>query len=161
MPPTLVWLLVAALTLAGLIGSVVPGLPGAPLIFAAAAVLEVFLPRYLSGWTLAGLAVLAAFSAVLDLALAAAGGRRLGGGRWGMIGAGVGAALGLAFGPVGLFAGAFAGAVAGEFLIGKKPLDLAAKAGLGAWLGLVASTAGKAALALAMAAWLAADAFLL
>lgn len=159
MSPGIVWLLTVLLLFLGLLGSVIPGLPGAPLIFAAAVWHEFFLPQYLSGWTLVLLGLLACLSAVLDLLLSAAGGRRMGATYWGVLGAGLGAAAGIFFGPPGLFGGAVGGAVIAELLLAKQPLKLAAWAGLGAGLGLLVSTAAKAALALFMVGWFLADCF--
>lgn len=161
MSPAIVWLLTAALLLLGLLGSVVPGLPGAPVIFAAAVWHELFLPQYLSGPTLALLGLLACLSAALDLLLSAAGGRRMGATYWGVMGAGLGAMVGIFFGPLGLFAGAVGGAAAAELLLAGKPINLAARAGLGAGLGLLVSTAAKALLALFMVGLFLADCFLL
>lgn len=60
-----------------------------------------------------------------------------------------GSLIGLVFGPflipfAGLVAGPFIGAVAAEWLINRKPLRLAVRAGLGALIGLVGSTFLKA-----------------
>lgn len=53
-----------------------------------------------------------------------------------------------------------AGAILCEILFARKTLEEAARAGLGAGLGLLASTAGKAAAALLMVGLVLADCFL-
>ena len=157
MSPEIVWLLAALLIAAGVAGSILPALPGAPLILVAAVLHRWLLPGYVSLWTIGALVILAALTVVLDAACGIFGVRRFGGGRWAMLGAGVGAALGLLFGPLGLFAGAIAGAVACEMAFDRKALNDALKAGLGAGLGMLVGTILRLGLALLMAAWLVAD----
>ncbi|MFU8861054.1 MAG: DUF456 domain-containing protein [Cyclonatronaceae bacterium] len=66
-----------------------------------------------------------------------------------------GSLIGLVFGPflipfAGLVAGPFIGAVAAEWLINRKPLRMAFRAGLGALIGLAGSTFLKAFIQLSM-----------
>jgi uncharacterized protein YqgC (DUF456 family) len=157
MNPALVWASTALLALLGVAGAVVPGLPGAPLILAAAVLHRWLLPGYVSGWTLGVLALLAALSVVVDVLCGMAGVRRFGGGRWGALGAAVGAAIGLFFGPFGLLAGAVLGAAACEMAFDRRAFDEALKAGAGAALGLLVGTAARLGISVFMAAWLAAD----
>lgn len=157
MSPEAVWILTAVLAFVGVAGSVLPGLPGAPLILIAAVLHRWLLPGYVSMWTLAALAVLAAVTVVVDAACGILGVQRFGGGRWAMLGAGVGAVIGLFFGPLGLLFGGVAGAVAFEMLFDRKALNDALKAGVGAGLGMVVGTILRLGLALLMAAWLLAD----
>lgn len=157
MSPAAVWALTGVLTLVGVAGSVLPALPGAPLILAAAVLHRWLLPGWVSLWTIGALAVLSVLSFVVDAVCGILGVRRFGGGRWAMLGAVLGAAFGLFLGPLGLFAGAIGGAVAFEMAFDRKALNDALKSGFGAGLGLVVGTAARLALALFMAAWLAAD----
>ncbi len=157
MSPEIVWLLAALLIAAGVAGSILPALPGAPLILVAAVLHRWLLPGYVSLWTIGALVVLSALTVVVDAACGIFGVQRFGGGRWAMLGAGVGAAIGLFFGPLGLFAGAIAGAVACEMAFDRKALNDALKAGLGAGLGMLVGTILRLGLALVMAAWLVAD----
>lgn len=145
-----IWAAAALLMLLGLAGSMLPAIPGAPLILAAALLHKILLPQYLSLWTLAALASLAALSVALDLLLSVGGARWYGATSWGLLGSGVGAVIGLAGGVPGLLAGAVLGAVAGEVLFAKRALPDAARAGLGAGLGLLASAAGRALICLLM-----------
>jgi len=157
MDPAAIWLLTTSLAVLGVAGAILPGLPGAPLILVAAILHRWLMPGYVSGWTIAALAVLAALTVVVDAACGIIGVKRLGGGRWALLGAGVGAALGLFFGPLGLLAGAVAGAALCEMACDRKAWNDALKTGLGAALGVLVGTAARLALALSMAAWLAAD----
>lgn len=160
MSPEAVWVLTGVLMLAGVAGAILPALPGAPLILVAAVLHRWLLPGYVSMWTLAALAVLAAVTVVVDAACGILGVQRFGGGRWAMLGAGVGAVIGLFFGPLGLLAGGIAGAVAFEMAFDRKALNDALKAGVGAGIGMVVGTILRLGLALFMAAWLALDLFL-
>lgn len=157
MSPSLVWALTAALAAAGVAGSVLPALPGAPLILAAAVLHRWLLPGWVSLWTIAALALLSVLSFAVDAACGLLGVRRFGGGRWALLGAVLGAAFGLLLGPLGLVAGAVAGAAAFEMAFERKGVSDALKAGAGAGLGLLVGAAARLALALFMAAWLAAD----
>lgn len=150
MTPAAVWLVTAALALAGAAGVFLPGVPGTPLILLAAVFAKVMLPQALSWWTVAGLAVLTVLAEAVQLLLTLGGARKMGATHWGMAGACVGAVLGLWGGLMGMFAGAFAGALAAESVFAGRPLDESAKAAVGAGLGLAASLAGRAVIALTM-----------
>lgn len=156
----LVWFLVIALMIVGLAGTFIPVVPGAPIILAAAVIHKIFLPEFLAGWTLAGLAVLAAGATALDMAAAIGGAKWYGATSWGILGSGIGAIIGLFFAVPGILLGAVLGAILGEMIFAKKPLKAAAKAGLGAGLGLLASAAGRAAICVLMIAVFAIDCFM-
>lgn len=155
--PPIVWTMTAALCILGVAGSVLPGLPGAPLILVASVLHYWLLPGDVSGWTIAVLVILSVLTVVADAACGLLGVRRFGGGRWAILGAGVGAAIGLFFGPLGLITGAVAGAVSCEMVLERKAFDEALKAGLGAGFGMFVGTAARLGLALFMTAWLVAD----
>jgi uncharacterized protein YqgC (DUF456 family) len=135
---TVVGIVVGLLFVAGLVGSVLPWLPG-PLLILAGALLWAFATDFETlGWgRLALLAGLTAASAVLGFLAAALGARRYGASRWGVAGALVGAVAGIFFGPLGLLIGCMAGAGVGELLRGA---DLAGslRSGVGAVVGLLA-----------------------
>ena len=144
------WLLAALLVIAGLVGTVVPALPGAPLVFAG-----LFLGAWIGsfetvGWvTLGILAALAALAWAIDFVAAALGARYVGAGPRAFWGATAGAVVGMFFGLPGLVLGPFIGAVLGE-LSGGSGLARSGRAGVGAWLGLVVATAAKLALVFLM-----------
>lgn len=146
----LLWLLAALLVLVGIAGLVVPGLPGAPLIFAgllAAAAAEDF--THVGAWTLALLGAMAALSYVVDFAATALGARRFGASRRAVLGAALGLFAGLFLGLPGILLGPFVGAVLGE-LSQRRSLPEAGRAGIGATLGLALGAAAKLALAFSM-----------
>jgi uncharacterized protein YqgC (DUF456 family) len=148
---TILWLILAGLTvITGLIGTVLPVLPGIPVIFAGlllAAWSTGFEPV---GWgTIAVLGVLAALSILIDLLAAAFGAKRLGASPRAFWGATLGAIIGLFFGLPGIVLGPFIGAVAAELAAGRGAQQ-AGRSGYGVWLGLILGTAAKLAIAFLM-----------
>jgi uncharacterized protein len=149
---------ILALTLAlvvmgiGCIGSVMPLIPGTPLILFAAIVQKVVMGRESIGWfVILVLVGLTAFSVVLDYLASMYGARRLGATRKGMIGAIVGLLVGIFFNIPGILLGPFIGAGLFE-LIGGRAWRPAMKAGVGATLGLFAGAIGKMICCVAMMA---------
>ncbi len=146
----LLFVLAALLVLAGLAGLVLPAMPGAPLLFAGlllAAWAEDF--AYVGAWTLAALALLAAFTYVADFLASALGAKRFGASRRAVIGAVLGGLIGIFFGLPGILLGPFVGAVLGE-LSAHRGLHEAGRAGIGATLGLVLGVAMKLGLGFSM-----------
>jgi uncharacterized protein YqgC (DUF456 family) len=146
----LLWLLAAILVLAGLVGLLLPIIPGVPLVFAGllvAAWAEDF--AYVGTGTLVLLAVLVGLAYVVDFAATAMGAKRFGASKRAVVGAALGALVGIFFGLPGILLGPFIGAVIGE-LSAQRGLRDAGRAGLGATLGLVLGVAAKLALAFSM-----------
>jgi uncharacterized protein YqgC (DUF456 family) len=154
-----IWTLTVVLMLIGLGGSFVPAVPGAPLIFGAAVVHFFFIPGYVSVWTLGALGIMAAFALILDTLMSVGGAKWAGATSWGIVGSGIGALLGLFAGIVGVLVGAVLGAILAEVIFAKRPIKEAGKAGLGAGLGLLASSVGRAAVCLSMIVLFAVDCF--
>lgn len=144
------WVLATLLVLGGLAGTVIPSLPGVPLVF-----VGLFLAAWASGFdpvgpmTLAVLGLLAAVAWLLDFLAAALGAKRLGASQRAFWGATFGAMAGMFFGLPGIVLGPFVGAVVAELSAGRK-LDEAGRAGYGAWIGVVLGTAAKLAIAFLM-----------
>jgi uncharacterized protein YqgC (DUF456 family) len=146
----LLWVLAAILVVAGLVGLLLPVLPGPPLLFAGllvAAWAEDF--AYVGAGTLTLLAALALLTYAVDFAATALGAKRFGASKRAVIGAALGAVVGLFFGLPGILLGPFIGAVIGE-LTAQRGLGEASRAGVGATLGLVLGVAAKLALAFSM-----------
>ena len=139
-----------ALVCLGLLGLVVPVLPGAPLIF-----LGVLAVAWADGFSrigFAGLVVIgamAALLAVVDYVAGVVGARRFGASPWGLLGAFLGFVAGLPFGLPGLVVGPIAGAVTLE-LLRDRDVKRAGKVGLGTLVGFVVGTALKYAIAFAL-----------
>ena len=142
--------LVFVLMLAGVAGSLLPVIPGTPLILLGALIYAVatdFQP--VDGWRLLLLVGLAVVAYTLDYLSGALGTRKLGGSRWAMFGAVGGGLVGLFFGPSGILIGPILGAVAVE-LIYRKDLNVALKSGVGAVIGVFLGVVAKLSVAVIM-----------
>jgi uncharacterized protein YqgC (DUF456 family) len=138
------------LILAGIAGTVVPILPGVPLVFAGmllAAWADHF--QHIGAVTLTILGVLCALALLIDFVASVLGARRVGASSRALWGASLGTLIGLFFGLPGLLLGPFFGAVVGELSAGRE-LAHAARVGAGAWLGLLFGTLAKIALCFTM-----------
>ncbi|NQS76017.1 MAG: DUF456 domain-containing protein [Peptococcaceae bacterium] len=140
--------------IAGLIGTVLPLLPGAPLIW-----LGMLLYGLIAGfdnlpWTFflgQGLVVVLVF--IVDYLAGAWGVHRYGGSREAIWGSVIGALLGLVLlGPFGLIFGPFLGAVAGELYL-NNTLDKAFKVGVGTLVGFFGGLVIKLAIEVIMIMW--------
>ena len=134
----------------GVLGCVVPVLPGAPLVLAAALVHKlIFGEAGASWWVLLLLGLMVALSLVVDYAASVYGAKRMGSTWRGALGAVAGGLAGLFFLPVGVLVGPFLGAFLLE-LAGRRHWKDASKAGLGATVGLLVGAIGKLAAGVAM-----------
>ena len=146
----LYYLLAGALVVIGLLGVVLPALPGLPLMFAG-----MWLAAWAGGYDQVGvgtvimLAVLTLLSVGVDVAAALLGAKRVGASRLALLGAAIGTVAGLFTGFIGIIIGPFVGALVGEWLHGRR-LGMAAKVGVGTWLGIVFAAVLKLALDFAM-----------
>src|SRR5690554_2150978 len=151
----LLYALALVLALVGLAGTVLPALPGVPLVFAA---------MLLAAWAgdferigavaLSILAVLTLASVAVDFWASAVGAKRVGASGKALAGAVLGIFVGMFFGLLGVFAGPFVGAVIGELLhlrsLGRRGMVQAARVGTGTWVGVVMAVGLKLMLAFAM-----------
>jgi uncharacterized protein YqgC (DUF456 family) len=148
----ILYLLAALMIAAGVLGTVMPGLPGVPLVFAGmllAAAVESF--AIVSVKVILLLAGLTALSVVAEYVATALGARRAGASAWAVVGAALGALLGILAGPLGVLFGPLVGAVLGELAV-RRDFRQAGRAGVAAWVGFLVGTVTKAALVVAMLA---------
>jgi len=145
------WLLTIVLFAVGLIGTVLPVLPGTTIILAAAIIHRLVLGAEKSiGWkTIVALVLLTLLSYVFDFLGSYFGAKYFGATKWGAVGAILGALVGLFLGLIGLFVGPVIGAVVGEVIAGKRMID-AGRAGWGSLLGNIGAMLAKLIIALAM-----------
>ena len=131
--------------LVGLLGCVIPGLPGPPLSYVGILLLHIT-DRYDYSTPLSlillGLVVVVT---VLDYLIPMWGSKYLGASKWGSRGSLIGTILGFFFLPWGLIIGPFLGAFIGEKM-GKKDTGQAVKSGIGSVLGFLCGTVMKCAL---------------
>jgi uncharacterized protein YqgC (DUF456 family) len=149
------------LIIIGIIGSILPALPGAPLVYAALIILQFtdkhpFSILFLSVW-----GVITALTSLLDYFIPIWGTKKFGGSRKGVIGSTAGLvagiiilpALGIVLGPfglIGIILGPFIGAVIGELIEGRD-INAALYSGLGSFLGFAAGTIMKLSVCFIMA----------
>jgi len=145
------WFVVIALFAVGLIGTIVPVLPGTTIILAAAIIHRVILGAEKSiGWkTIVALVLLTFLSYLFDFLGSYFGAKYFGATKWGTFGAILGALVGLFFGLIGLFVGPVIGAIVGEVIAGKRMID-AGRAGWGSLLGNIGAMLAKLIIALTM-----------
>lgn len=146
----LIWLLAAALVIAGVVGAVVPILPGLPLVFGGlllAAWSDDF--ERVGSITLTLLGLLLVLGIAADFVAASLGAKRYGASPRAAWGALVGSLVGIFFGLPGLLLGPLMGAVVGE-LSARSTVQKSAKVGAGTLIGLLLGAAAKIALSLAM-----------
>jgi uncharacterized protein YqgC (DUF456 family) len=140
------------LMLAGLIGSLLPVLPGTPLMLVAAIGHRLYFGETsISNFVLIMLVVLTLISVLLDFLAGMLGARRFGATWRGMTGAVIGGIIGLFFSLPGIILGPFLGAMLFEML-GDKEFKKAAHAGLGAAVGLLLGIVGKFSIGVVMIA---------
>ncbi len=148
------WTLTLLLMLVGLVGTVVPLLPGTTVILAAAVMHHYALgpAKSVGWWTLGGMLALAICSYVVDFVSGALGAKKFGATKWGAIGGILGAIVGIFFGLPGIFLGPLIGVLAGE-LLGGKGIVPAGWSTWGTLLGTTAGMVGKLMIAAAMIGW--------
>jgi uncharacterized protein YqgC (DUF456 family) len=136
--------------LAGFVGSLLPGVPGTPLVLAAAICHRLYFgSRGVDNPVLVCLIALALLSMLLDCLASLWGAKRFGATWRGVAGAAAGGAIGIFFSLPGILLGPFIGATLFE-VIGGYEFKKATRAGLGATLGLLAGLIGKCAVCAAM-----------
>jgi uncharacterized protein YqgC (DUF456 family) len=139
----LVWAVIGGiLMLAGIIGCLLPFIPGPPLSFLGLLLLQLretapFTTQFLIVW-----AVIVIVITALDYLVPIYGTKRFGGTKYGLWGCTIGLIAGFWFGPIGIIAGPFLGALAGEWL-GNRNSDQAFKAAIGSFVGFLVGTVLK------------------
>jgi uncharacterized protein YqgC (DUF456 family) len=144
------WILAGVIVIAGLVGTVLPAMPGIPMIFAGLLLLAWSTGFEPVGWgTLGVLGALTAVSVLIDFLASAFGAKRLGASPRAFWGATIGAIVGIFFGLPGIILGPFIGAVVAELSAGQGAMQ-AGRSGYGTWIGIILGTAAKLAIAFLM-----------
>lgn len=134
----------------GLFGTVLPLLPGIPLIFGGALIAAWIDDFAFIGWpSLLLLGVLTGAGIAVDFIAAALGAKRIGASRQAIIGSTIGAVTGIFFGLPGILFGPFVGACAGE-LTARADILRAGQVGVATWIGIIIGAAAKLAIAFSM-----------
>jgi uncharacterized protein len=148
---TVLWLVAIVMIVIGIVGTVLPALPGVVFVFGGillAAWIDDF--RRISGWTIGLVAILAALGFVVDYLAAVVSARRAGASRLGILGAAVGTVVGIFTGLVGLIFMPLVGAFAGELIANRDALR-AGRVGLASWVGLLIAAVLKIGIVFMMA----------
>jgi uncharacterized protein YqgC (DUF456 family) len=139
------------LMVAGLAGSVLPMLPGTPLIFLGALIYAWYTNFTVVTWgILIVLLTLMLLSQLLENLASMIGAKKFGASRWGITGAFCGGIIGLFLGGiVGIIIGPFLGALLFELFYGKT-VKASLQIGFGTVVGFVGGAIGKFIIALTM-----------
>lgn len=154
------WLIIVA----GIAGTVLPILPGPPLIFVGALVHRLWVggEATLTIFSLVALGVLAILSLVVEYGAGIAGARKYGSSKWGAWGSLIGCIVGLIFFSLpGMIIGTLIGAFAAEMIVARKELKPAARSSWGAVVGTVLGTLSKGVFTVVMMAWIMVDMWVL
>jgi uncharacterized protein YqgC (DUF456 family) len=135
----------------GMLGCILPVIPGPALSYAAMLLLlpTRFAPS-LSECVVYGIAC--AVVLFLDCIVPAMGAKKFNCSRWGVAGCMIGTVVGMFFGFLGLILGPFLGAMLGEIVSGKK-FAASLKGGFGAFIGFVAGVIIKVVYCVVCAGW--------
>ena len=130
----------ALFIISGVLGCVLPIIPGPPLSYIGLLLLH-FTERYqFSSKFLIIWAIITVVVYVLDYLIPAWGTKKFGGSKRGVFGSIIGLVIGMFFfPPFGIIIGPFIGAVVGELTIGKDS-GAALKSGFGSFIGFLAGT---------------------
>jgi uncharacterized protein len=136
----LLWLIVVALMLIGLAGTVLPALPGVVLVLAGV-ILGAWIDDFtrVPVWVVILLGVLAVIAWVTDYVATLLGAKKAGASTLALVGAAVGTILGIFTGLIGLLFMPLAGAALGQYM-SERDSKNAAKVGIATWLGLLVGT---------------------
>jgi len=149
----IVWGITLSLLLGGLLGALLPFVPGPLLLFAAGILHTILRPEAGMSWPgIALLTVLLIVAYVLDFTCSAIGARWFGASRWGIAGVFLGAIVGLFFGMIGMLMGPVIGTLSFEILFAKKTARPAIKSTWGVVLGTGMGLVARVVVSLAMIA---------
>jgi uncharacterized protein YqgC (DUF456 family) len=144
------WVVSAALILAGLAGTVLPLLPGTLLVW-----IGLVLGAWIDDFTRVNISTVAIISVLaivawgLDFVAGLMGAKRAGASKLALIGAAIGTVVGIFMGLVGVLFMPLVGAAVGEYWA-QKDQQRAAKVAFAAWLGLMMGMVAKVVLSFVM-----------
>lgn len=146
----LIFLLAVVFIIVGIIGDVVPGLPGVPISYAAMILLHFFTDITYTTEALIIYGILCAVITIVDYFVPVWGTKKFGGTKAGVRGSTIGLIVGVVvlpilgivigpFGLIGILAGPFFGAYIGEKMTGVDD-QLAWRSAIGSFVGFMAGT---------------------
>lgn len=148
---TVLMILSGTCMVVGIMGCILPVLPGPPVSYAGLILLQLTSRHPFTTIFLIMFATLTILVTILDYVIPVYGTKKLQGSKYGIWGSALGLFIGLIFFPLpGIIIGPLLGAFLGELISGKKP-DKALRSSLGSFLGFLAGAAIKLILSLVMA----------
>lgn len=149
---TFLFIIIISIIILGVLGTVIPLLPGLPLVFAA-----IFLYAIITHFQVITVTnvivyfILAVLGMGIDFFAGTYGAKRFGASKFGIIGSILGLMAGLiTLGPVGLILGPLFGSVIGELFTGKS-FNKAVKIGVGSLIGFLGGAVAQLLISLIMA----------
>lgn len=153
------WTLAIVLIVVGIVGTVLPMLPGVVLVLGG-----IVLGAWIDGFTkvsvvtLVVIGVIALLAWATDYVAAMLGAKRAGASKEALAGAAIGTVAGVFTGLVGLLFMPLVGAMAGEYIAQRRRMEAderergtqAAKVGIATWIGLLLGTVAKVVLTFLM-----------
>ncbi|HPX89552.1 MAG TPA: DUF456 domain-containing protein [Methylophilaceae bacterium] len=146
------WLLAAVLVLVGIAGTILPMLPGIPLVF-----VGLFIAAWIDGFakvsvlTIIIIGLIALLALIVEFVASFITVKKAGASKYALWGAAIGGLIGFFTGPLGLIIGTAVGAAIGE-LLAEKETSQATAVGIAAGLGFVVALVAKVVLLLIMLA---------
>ena len=135
----------------GIIGCLIPVLPGPPIAYIGLIILQLTSKNPFSTRFLIIYGILTIFVFVLDYVIPVYGTKKLQGSKYGILGSAIGLIIGILFFlPFGIIFGPLVGAFLGELVTGKD-IARAVKSAMGSLIGFLAGTAIKLVLSITMA----------
>ncbi len=131
------------LIIGGMVGSILPVLPGPPIAYSGILIAHFFTYVHFSTTALVLYGLFTAIIVVADYIIPAYWVKKTGGSKYGSNGSIIGMLIGIIFfPPIGMLIGTFLGAVIGEMIAGKDS-NVAFKSGVATFLGFLAGTVLK------------------
>ena len=129
------------LMLVGIIGSILPALPGPPISWVGILMLYLCEGISINYWILAVTLLIAVIIGILDYIIPAKGTKYFGGSKYGIWGTNIGLVVGI-FAPIpfGFLIGPFVGALVGELIYNSQEKGRAFKAATGSFIGFLVGT---------------------
>ncbi|MDA3924398.1 MAG: DUF456 domain-containing protein [Kiritimatiellae bacterium] len=151
--PILIIIAAIVISLVGVIGCVLPVLPGPVISFGAVLLVKFATDIPVSNQFLLVTGIITALVTIIDTVLPIYMPKKFGSSTVGILGATLGLIIGLFFPPVGFIIGPFLGALLFEYIKKRNPAD-AFVAGIGSFFGFMMGTVIKITLSMAITAWL-------
>ena len=147
---TLILILAFLFLILGILGSIIPIIPGPPISYLGVLIIHLFTPTEFSNAILWIFGAIVGFVFILDYYLQVWGVKKFGGGKKSSIGVFIGLFIGLFFPPIGIIIGPFVGAFLGAIYEIRNDNMRALKVAFGSLLGFISGAFLKIALSITL-----------